>query len=215
MRSIQPPGFEEWLRSNATTHDPILKNQSLRSQSTASLKCPEPDCVHYVYGFEARDSLDLHVKEHHPLTFTTSLMGVQSIMGGSKSSAVDLPRSGPWHAPLEDIRWNVASANSLDTMSMSSNRRLPKLQDIFRDTSSLSSSRTYSFVPEYPQGSEYHELQDNTQMHPAKRSRLMEDSPAGILRPMKEINPCLRCKVLKKKVSKDIALHQNLKANIW
>ncbi|KAH8651873.1 hypothetical protein BGZ60DRAFT_533747 [Tricladium varicosporioides] len=201
MRSIQPAGFEEWLRSNATKHDPILKNQPHRSQSTASFKCPEPDCVHYIYGFGARDHLDLHVKEHHPLMFTASLMG--SIMSGPNSSVVDLPGSGPWNARLEDVRWKVASPDSLGTGSVASDRRLPKLQDIFRETSSSSSSKTYSFVPEYPQGSEYHELHDNTQIHPVKRSRLMEDSPSGILRPMKEINPCLRCKVLKKKCDPD------------
>jgi len=70
LRSIQPPGFEDWLRTNATKYDPVLKQspigEALRDMKIpSSLKCPEEKCIHYIYGFSNSESLEDHKQRQH------------------------------------------------------------------------------------------------------------------------------------------------------
>jgi hypothetical protein len=70
LRSIQPSGFEDWLRTNATKYDPVLKQSptgdALRElKVSSSLKCPEQKCIHYIYGFNDPESLEDHKQQQH------------------------------------------------------------------------------------------------------------------------------------------------------
>ncbi|PKS07887.1 hypothetical protein jhhlp_006495 [Lomentospora prolificans] len=64
-----PEGYARWwLDKNIAENDPVFRSSKIRdalSQSsrspTASYKCLDDNCIHYVYGFHSEDDRDYHV----------------------------------------------------------------------------------------------------------------------------------------------------------
>ncbi|TVY35736.1 Transcriptional regulator [Lachnellula subtilissima] len=77
LESVQPPGFEEWLRTNAKEYDPILTAKASDGVTQhlkymPSLKCSELGCIHYIYGFHGKDDLESHKRQHHKIPKETA-----------------------------------------------------------------------------------------------------------------------------------------------
>ncbi|TVY25678.1 Transcriptional regulator [Lachnellula hyalina] len=98
LESVQPAGFEEWLRTNAKEYDPILTAKASDGATQhlkymPSLKCSELECIHYIYGFHGKDDLESHKRQHHKILKepTSSLQAQTSL---SQNTSEPLPGTG-------------------------------------------------------------------------------------------------------------------------
>jgi hypothetical protein len=172
-------------------------------KTTTSIKCVYPTCIHFVYGFDKQEHLDLHSQENHPLDMNTPFRSSSTSgdLAFNRLSSHILPKTS---RPREDSASALRDHHKSTSVGQDCPERTPSVgQGISRQTSSSSrtSNRTFSFVPEYPafSGVSPNFQQENTLMHPPKRSRLALDSTDDP-KLLKEVGSCLRCKLLKKRV---------------
>ncbi|TVY80780.1 hypothetical protein LSUE1_G005700 [Lachnellula suecica] len=233
LRPIQPAGFDDWLQTNATKYDPVLKfaTDSRQTETAPSLKCSEIRCIHYVYGFNDPEGLRSHRLEEHPhsesyldMSFPASEMsgrkrherpsgfGYQrdvfprpnfaermekGQLIAAESVSSNLPFSSTSNLPDIYPREHMTSRPMNFVSPGAPATSQPVAQEISRQTSA-SSNLTYSFIPEYPSMAK-NSLDSpwSTLLYPSKRTRLTPSIDESKL--MREVGPCLRCKVLKKK----------------
>ncbi|TVY14692.1 hypothetical protein LARI1_G007960 [Lachnellula arida] len=217
-------------------YDPILtagtSGAATQPKFMHSLKCSELKCIHYIYGFHSRDSLESHKRQHHKIpsepassSQTQSSLSLNLSEPSPGTGQQRRPSPPPVYIFQRNRRnplspgsrpqwegWESSAASSQDihprripntVQTMSTPYSAPALiqpvaEEISR-RSSAHSNLTYSFIPEYPASSEnIASLQKDKSQHPAKRIRpnteILDDT-----RLMREVGPCLRCKILKKK----------------
>lgn len=247
-KSYQPPGFQEWLHTNAKEYDPILTTSTSGAssqplKSTPSFKCSELKCIHYIYGFHDKDGLESHKRQHHKipnepasLTQTQTQNSLSSNLSGPSLATRQQRSSSPLPlyisqqnrpTTLINDSWSASSyprwdfpghfpeslavpsrdinpqgiPNTVQTMTTpySAPARIQPVAEEISRRSSAHSNLTYSFIPEYPASSENIASSPKDKSHPSKRIRpnteILDDT-----RLMREVGPCLRCKILKKKV---------------
>jgi hypothetical protein len=193
---------------NATTYDPVLKHSATTVQPNPpiSLKCPEQKCIHYVYGFGSRESLEHHQEQEHASghgSLTPRALSPRSSFLRTHGSLRQLP-SHDFQQREDSVMSGVPDSHRPASIIQSLMERTPSIsQSLSRSTSvnSRSSNRTYSFVPEYQSSENSLDLQDkldNISRRPSKRTRLGADLDEET-RLVREVGPCLRCKILKKK----------------
>jgi hypothetical protein len=159
--------------------------------------------MHYIYGYPHRDDRDQHAKEHvapHKRDSGLSVGGTPPLMFLEQPSRSYGPDHGkqttsPLYLPRPGASFQLAP---LATGSQAKDHR--------------DSLRSYSFVSEYPTGPRGSvDSEVDPLLPPLKRSRVGQSRLESIeeLRLLRDIGPCLRCRVLKKGVShcELIALH--------
>ncbi|KAK4178620.1 hypothetical protein QBC36DRAFT_100570 [Triangularia setosa] len=199
FRDQAPEGYATWLDRNVARFDPIVSAMRLRDslplgfRNHHSYKCWDERCMHYIYGYLLHDDRDQHSREHvslqkrdsglsvsgtPPLVFPDKSNRNYSADYSKQPSPLYLPRPGP------NIQLAPIATNSQ-----------PPAKD------HRESLRSYSFVPEYPAGPRGSvDSEVDPLLPPLKRSRVGQSrlESIGELRLLREVGPCLRCKVLKK-----------------
>ncbi|KAK3394041.1 hypothetical protein B0H63DRAFT_33143 [Podospora didyma] len=197
-RDHAPDGYAAWLDRNLSHYDPISRALRLRDslplgfRSHHSYKCWDERCLHYIYGYPHQDDRDQHAKDHvslhkrdsglsvggtPPLIFPDQQSRSYSVDYNKQTSPLYLPRpgSGIQLAPL--VTNNNQAKDHRDSL------------------------RSYSFVSEYPGGPRGSiDSEVDPLLPPLKRSRVGQSRLESIeeLRLLRDIGPCLRCRVLKK-----------------
>ncbi|KAK0718794.1 hypothetical protein B0T21DRAFT_295597 [Apiosordaria backusii] len=199
FRDQAPEGYSAWLDRNVARFDPVVSAMRLREslplgfRNHHSYKCWDERCMHYIYGYPLHDDRDQHSREHvslqkrdsglsvsgtPPLVFPEKSNRNYSVDYSKQPSPLYLPRPAP----------NIQLA-PIATSSQ------PQTKD------HRESLRSYSFVPEYPAGHRGSvDSEVDPLLPPLKRSRVGQSrlESIGELRLLREVGPCLRCKVLKK-----------------
>ena len=203
-RDQAPDGYAAWLDRNIAQYDPVARAFRLRDslplgfRTHHSFKCWDDRCMHYIYGYPHRDDRDQHSKEHvvprkrdsglsvggtPPLVLNdhpTRNQGTDHHHGKQTSSPLYLPR------PTGSFQLAPLATGSQHARE-------------HRD-----SLRSYSFVSEYPAGPRGSvDSEVDPLLPPLKRSRVGQSRLESIeeLRLLRDIGPCLRCKILQKSVS--------------
>jgi hypothetical protein len=187
LRTVQPPGFDEWVHLNSTKYDPILSRSipgpTIRQvDNTDSFKCHDRTCYHYVYGFNDQKELEHHHVTQHGLA-SQSNGGSAILTAPSSVSSIQRGVQAP------DAYYSTRPRNG-------STSSLPPPPPMYGSPYGQSaspyaprrSSQNYSFVTVVPRPEGH--------MHSTHAN--VETSNQRLT---KELGPCLRCKVLKKKVS--------------
>ncbi|KAB5536578.1 hypothetical protein GE09DRAFT_1176484 [Coniochaeta sp. 2T2.1] len=200
FRDRAPEGYDGWLDRNITHYDPIARGWRLRDSISMSFrpqhsyKCWDDRCMHYIYGYCHPDDRDRHSREHVLAIKRDSALSIggtppslfaEQPGAGSRSYGGDYPKqASPLYLP------RPSSSVQLAPLATGSH---PRDQ---RDT-----LRAYSFVPEYSGGQRGSvDSEVDPLLPPLKRSRVGQSrlESIGELKLLKDIGPCLRCKVQNK-----------------
>ncbi len=200
-----PAGYASWLDRNLSHYDPIARSWRLREslppsfQNHRSYKCSDEQCLHYIYGFPHRDDRDQHAKEHTTIVKRDSGLSV----GGTPPLVFPERASGSARSYSEYARQSSPSVflprPGGGTVQLAPLTGKPQSRD-HRD-----SLRSYSFISEHP-GHYPRDSGDSDVdplLPPLKRSRVGQsrlESIEELQLLLRDIGPCLRCKVLKKPV---------------
>ncbi|KAK3896733.1 zinc finger protein [Staphylotrichum tortipilum] len=204
-RDQAPDGFAAWLDRNIAQYDPVARAFRLRDslpmdfRTHHSFKCWDDRCMHYIYGYPHRDDRDQHSKEHVVPRKRDSGLSVGStpplVLSDHppRNPAADYGKqtSSPLYLPRPTGSFQLAP---LATASHPGSRD-------HRDP-----LRSYSFVSESPAGPRGSvDSEVDPLLPPLKRSRVGQSRLESIeeLRLLRDIGPCLRCKILQKSVSRD------------
>ncbi len=202
-RDQAPDGYAAWLDRNIAQYDPVARAYRLRDslpmgfRTHHSFKCWDDRCMHYIYGYPHRDDRDQHSKEHVVPRKRDSGLSV----GGTPPLVInDHPNrnqgpdyskqtSSPLYLPRPTGSFQLAP---LATGSQHSREHRDSL-------------RSYSFVSEYPAGPRGSvDSEVDPLLPPLKRSRVGGQprlESIEELRLLRDIGPCLRCKILQQSVS--------------
>jgi hypothetical protein len=162
FQSLGLPMCSSWARDHGLSFDRILQMEmtepAVELTAGTSLKCCEPDCIHYIYGFSSIQSLQNHLLQQH----AQHPYAIQNVRD------LSLPPS--------------QSTNLID----------------------LSTELTGTNTGEDPQFIQFDTAPSNKRKQAMplprpKRSRATEDDKLNIM-VVREVGPCLRCQVLKKRV---------------
>jgi hypothetical protein len=207
-----PSDYSVWLDRNISHYDPIFRSWRLRaggpqtSRSFYSFKCGDDRCVHYIYGFYTREDRDNHTREHVSASKRDSALSMgntpplpfpdysdhRTLSTGDFSktqSAIQLPKPTP--------------ATVAATTSPSATVYLAPLSTTNQSRDRKDSLLSYSFASDYPgpgRGSLDSEV--DPLLPPLKRSRVGQSRLQSIeeLKLLRDVGPCLRCKVQMKAV---------------
>ncbi|KAJ9157936.1 Zinc finger protein RME1 [Pleurostoma richardsiae] len=194
-----PIGFATWFDKNLQHYDPVSRAWRLKDslplafRSSHSFKCWDDRCMHYVYGFPNQEERDQHVREHVVPTKRDSGLSV-----GSTPPFIFPDQPGHRQYSLDYSK--QASSMYLPRPGVNPPPPPPSSAGLSRDN--RDSLRSYSFVSEHPgnqpRGSVDSEV--DPLLPPLKRSRVGQSRLESIeeLRLLRDIGPCLRCKILKK-----------------
>jgi hypothetical protein len=152
--------------------------------------------MHYIYGYCHPDDRDRHAREHILPTKRDSAL---SIGGTPPLLFPDQPSAGSRHYSIDYSK----QTSPLYLPRPSSSVQLAPLATGSHPRDQRDTLRAYSFVPEYaggPRGSVDSEV--DPLLPPLKRSRVGQPrlESIGELKLLRDIGPCLRCKVLNKSV---------------
>lgn len=199
-----PEGYDSWLDRNMAHYDPIARGWRLRDSISLSFrpqhsyKCWDDRCMHYIYGYSHPDDRDRHAREHVVPTKRDSALSI----GGSPPLLFPDPPSAGNRSYSADYS---KQASPLYLPRPSSGVQLAPLAAANHPRDQRDTLKAYSFVPEYasaPRGSVDSEV--DPLLPPLKRSRVGQPrlESIGELKLLRDVGPCLRCKVLSKSVSK-------------
>jgi hypothetical protein len=202
FRDRAPDGYDSWLDRNVTHYDPIYRAWRLRDSISMSFhpqhsyKCWDDKCAHYIYGYPQPADRDLHVRDHVVSTKRDSALSIGGTplslfpdqpSASSRSYSVDYPKqTSPRYLPRP-----------------SSNVQLAPLLTGSQPRDHRDSLKAYSFVSEHPGGPRGSiDSEVDPLLPPLKRSRVGQPrlESIGELRLLRDVGPCLRCKVLNKSV---------------
>lgn len=203
-RDQAPEGYAAWLDRNLAQYDPVARAFRLKDslplgfRSHHSFKCWDDRCMHYIYGYPHRDDRDQHSKEHvipRKRDSALSVGGTPPLLFNehpSRSHGADYSKqtSSPLYLPRPAASFPLAPLATGSQGSQGKEHR--------------DSLRSYSFVSEYPAGPRGSvDSEVDPLLPPLKRSRVGQSRLESIeeLRLLRDIGPCLRCRILQKPVS--------------
>jgi hypothetical protein len=202
FRDQAPGGYDGWLDRNMTHYDPIARGWRLRDSISMSFrpqhsyKCWDDRCMHYIYGYSHPDDRDRHSREHVLPTKRDSALS----MGGTPPLLFsDQPSAGSGNYSADYSK----QASPLYLPRPSSNIQLAPISTGNQARDQRDSLRAYSFVSEYPGGPRGSvDSEVDPLLPPLKRSRVGQSrlESIGELKLLRDIGPCLRCKVMNKTV---------------
>jgi hypothetical protein len=171
----------------------------MNSRHQHSYKCWDDTCVHYIYGYSQSSDRDRHARDHALSPTRDSALSISdtptSPFAGhqrgpsSQNHSVDYPRQ--------------ESPHSLPRLSSSAYHLAPMITGS-QPRDNRDSLKTYSFVSEHPGGPRGSiDSEVDPLLPPPKRPRLGQPrlESIGELRLLRDVGPCLRCKVLDQTVS--------------
>lgn len=200
-RDQAPDGYVAWLDRNMSHYDPVSRALRLRDslplsfRTHHSYKCWDERCMHYIFGYPLRDERDQHSKEHvtlHKRDSGLSVSGTPPLIFPDPPSRNYSAEYGKQTSPIYLPR----PASSFQLAPLSTGGHSKDHRD---------SLRSYSFVSEYPNGPRGSvDSEVDPLLPPLKRSRVGQSRLESIeeLRLNREISSCLRCRILKRGVSK-------------
>ncbi|KAJ0121497.1 hypothetical protein J7T55_008661 [Diaporthe amygdali] len=201
FRHDAPAGYETWLDRNLSHYDPIARSWRLRdrllskSHSSRSFKCWDERCLHYIYGFPSQEERDQHSRDH--------------LVSSKRDSGLSVTDTPPLISDQHAHRRNYSNEYSknlsplyLPRPSGSLQLSTPPIPGLSRDP--RESLRSYSFISEPT--SSVRDLRSSIDsevdplLPPLKRSRVGQSKLESIeeLRLLRDVRPCLRCKVVRK-----------------
>jgi hypothetical protein len=151
--------------------------------------------MHYIYGYPHRDDRDQHSKEH--------------VIPRKRDSALSVGGTPPLMFAEHPNRsygaeYNKQTSSPLYLPRPTANLQLAPLATSSQGKDHRDSLRSYSFVSEYPAGPRGSvDSEVDPLLPPLKRSRVGQSrlESIGELRLLRDIGPCLRCRVMQKPVS--------------
>lgn len=215
-RDQAPEGYAAWLDRNLSHYDPVCKAVRLRDslplafRQHHSHKCWDERCTHYIYGYPHPDDRDQHVKEHAAVYKRDSGLS----FGGTPPMIFPEPLSasynGEYHKPPSSYH-HLPRPNS--------GLQLAPLVTSSQPKDHREALKSYSFVPEKPPGPPRGSVDSEVDplLPPLKRSRVGQPrlESIGELRLLRENGPCLRCRTMKKSVSKFPLRSTELSTNLY
>ena len=203
-RDQAPEGYAAWLDRNFAQYDPVARAFRLKDslplgfRSHHSFKCWDDRCMHYIYGYPHRDDRDQHSKDH--------------VVPRKRDSGLSVGSTPPLQFHEHPSRSHGADYSKQTTSPLYLPRPPASLQLAPLATGSQSSQakehrdslRSYSFVSEYPAGPRGSiDSEVDPLLPPLKRSRVGQSRLESIeeLRLLRDIGPCLRCRIFQKPVS--------------
>ncbi|KAK4149758.1 hypothetical protein C8A00DRAFT_46684 [Chaetomidium leptoderma] len=200
-RDQAPEGYAAWLDRNLSQYDPVARAYRLKDslplsfRGHHSFKCWDDRCMHYIYGYPHRDDRDQHSKEHViPRKRDSGL----SVGGTPPLLFTDHPNRS------HGADYNKETSSPLYLPRPAANFQLAPLATGSQGKDHRDSLRSYSFVSEYPAGPRGSvDSEVDPLLPPLKRSRVGQSRLESIeeLRLLRDIGPCLRCRVLQQPVS--------------
>lgn len=198
-----PPDFAAWLDKHLELHDSIrqpsggLQEEAAewKPRSMPSLKCSDEQCAHYVYGFASQQERDTHSLVHQPNRETGFSIETSPIVPPSGRPALRLLNSSQSLRQLPAVQTgNLTASSSLPVIS-------PQL--LSKEKDDVSSNYTF-FAPTGPKGMRRNSTDADIEsmLPPLKRSKTNQPrlESIGELQLFRETEPCLRCRIAKKKV---------------
>lgn len=210
-----PVGYAAWLDRNITHHDPIYRAWRLRDSISVdfrhqqTFKCFDDRCVHYIYGYSQSAERDRHARDH---VLPTARDSALSIDGTPLSLFSEQPSATSWNRNIDNPKQGSSSYHAPrpsiqlpPLLTESQNQRASDPSDDLK---------AYSLGSQHPNGRKrsVDESEDDPLLPPLKRSRAGRPrlESIGELRLFRDIDPCLRCKVLGKNVSEGCRWHEIL-----
>lgn len=199
-RNQAPEGYAAWLDRNIAQYDPAARAFRLRDSLPLSLrshhsyKCWDDRCMHYIYGYPNRDDRDQHAKEH-----VTPRKRDSGLSVGSTPPLLFTEQPNRGHG----TDYSKQTTSPLYLPRPAANFHLAPLATGSQGKDHRDSLRSYSFVSEYPAGPRGSvDSEVDPLLPPLKRSRVGQSRLESIeeLRLLRDIGPCLRCRILKKPV---------------
>ncbi len=212
-----PFGFSEWLRKNFQEHDPAVRAwkhkteaPSLGSRVTNRSrptpchfpKCSDENCVHYVYGFLHPDELDQHYRSHALHAKRDSGLSVSS---GVASAPFQPDPSRQLGSSREPSPSSPAHFHPPLPYQASRKVQLPPLPRTGQKRDHHELSGAFPYFSDFAaaggvRGST--EPESDALLPPLKRNRggATRLESIGELRLLRELDTCLRCRVLLRKV---------------
>ncbi|KAG6363158.1 hypothetical protein INS49_008253 [Diaporthe citri] len=177
FRHDAPAGYEAWLDRNLSYYDPIARGWRLRDslpskfRGSRSFKCWDERCLHYIYGFPSQEERDQHSRDH--------------LVSSKRDSGLSIGGTPPAISDQAAHHRNYSHEYS-------------------KNSSPLDSLRSYSFISEPTSSSR--DLRGSVDsevdplLPPLKRSRVGQSRLESIeeLRLLRDVKPCLRCKIARK-----------------
>lgn len=200
-----PPDFAIWLEKHLELHDSNLQSRprgqeeaaEAKPRSMPSMKCWDEQCAHYVYGFASQQDRDSHILTHQPPTKRDSGFSIETspTVPPSEQQSLRLLNSSQSHRQLPLVRTGNLPPSS--TMPIMSPQSQPKEKDDM--------SPNYTLYPSAgPRGirRSSSDADIESMLPPLKRSKTNQPrlESIGELQLFRETDPCLRCRVVKKKV---------------
>jgi hypothetical protein len=195
-----PESYPPWLDRNIDRYDPIFRSWRMRdsmpptARSLMSLKCWDERCLHYIYGFYNQGDRDNHAREHVAPSKRDSGL---SVGNAPLAPFSDFSSSRLFSSDYSRRHSSIQLPKPMTTT------QLPPLSTTSQSRERRDSLLSYSFVNDnqgHGRGSIDSEV--DPLLPPLKRSRVGQSRLESIeeLRLLREVGPCLRCKVLNKPV---------------
>ncbi|KAK4103114.1 hypothetical protein N658DRAFT_505516 [Parathielavia hyrcaniae] len=195
-RDEAPEGYAAWLERNFAQYDPVARALRLRDslplgfRAHHSFKCWDDRCMHYIYGYPHRDDRDQHSKDH--------------VVPRKRDSGLSVGGTPPLQFPEHAARsygadYSKQTGSPLYLPRPTGSFSLAPLATGGHGRDQRDSLRNYSFTsdqPAAPRGSV--DSEGEPLLPPLKRSRVGPSRLESIeeLRLLRDIGPCLRCRVL-------------------
>lgn len=180
----------------------MASTHRLGDETQHSYKCPNERCLHYIYGFPAQDDRDHHAKEHIPPVKRDSALSVGENLSFFTDPSHQRPSLSFQGFPPKQVSPAYlpppGSAAALQLAPIGADSRSTAARD-HREP-----MRLFSAAPEYfGQTRPSDEAEVDPLLPPLKRSRVGPSRLESIeeLRLNREVDLCLRCRVLQIPVS--------------
>ncbi|GAB0132343.1 hypothetical protein EsDP_00000783 [Epichloe bromicola] len=202
-----PLDFASWFEKHLDFHDPRLRFHRASLDETATLKprpmpfikCRDERCAHYVYGIATQQEHDAHGRLHQRLAKRDSRSSTETcpttVADSQSFRLTDHPQS-LHHLP------------SIRTGGFAGLPQLPAIspQSTPKENNDISTNYTFCGTTA-PKGlrRNSNDAEVEPLLPPLKRSKLTQPrlESIGELQLFRQTNPCLRCKIEKKKCDND------------
>lgn len=203
--SSAPLDFASWVEKHIDLHDSILRSGRESQGRTAifrpnwmpPIKCWDERCAHYVYGFSSHQQRDTHSLLHQSPAKRDSGFSAET---ASSLSAVSEQRC----LPIIRNRQHSIQLPSVQTGNFPVSSQLPEVSPSMtpKEKDGIPTNHTLfgTYGPRAARRTSI-DAEIEPQLPPLKRSRLSQPrlQSIGELQLFRDSEPCLRCKIAKKK----------------